>query len=137
MPPAIGGSKCGAFDMRMLKKLVTAAVLAGAITTGMPATASTFVAWEVAGVDWNDVLNARAWPSSSSAVRAGYPNGTKLQMTGRCMNGIDLKRIARWSAIVQQRAVRATWCQIWHDPQRNGNWQEGWVYGKFIRPARF
>ena len=123
--------------MGMLNKLVPAAILAGAISAALPAGASTFVAWEVSGVDWNDVLNARAWPSSSSAVRAGYPNGTKLQMTGRCMDGVDLKRIARRSASAQRQAIRATWCQIWHDPQRNGNWQEGWVYGKFIRPARF
>ncbi|MGF6253299.1 hypothetical protein OKW20_000374 [Ensifer sp. LBL] len=123
--------------MGMLNKLMPAAILAGALSAALPATASTFAAWEVSGVDWNDVLNARAWPSSSSAIRAGYPNGTKLQMTGRCINGVDLKRIARWSVSAQRQAVRATWCQIWHDPQRNGNWQEGWVYGKFIRPARF
>lgn len=136
-PSMSGGSKQRACEMGMLKRLIPAAVLAGVVAAGPPAAAGTFVAWEVAGVAWNDVLNARAWPSSSSAIRAGYPNGTRLQMTGRCMNGVDLKRIARWSAVAQSRAVRATWCQIWHDPQRNGNWQEGWVYGKFIRPAHF
>lgn len=114
-----------------------AVVTAGLASKVEVASASTFVAWEVSGVAWNDVLNARAWPSSSSAVRAGYPNGTRLQMTGRCMNGVDLQRIARWSAQRQSNAVRATWCQIWHDPQQNGRWQGGWVYGKFIRPARF
>ncbi|KOF16766.1 hypothetical protein AC244_21130 [Ensifer adhaerens] len=118
--------------------LISLAVVAVGLSLRAPASsASTFVAWEVSDVAWNDVLNARAWPSSSSAVRAGYPNGTKLQMTGRCMNGVDLQRIARWSVQAQRNAVRATWCQIWHDPQQNGRWQEGWVYGKFIRPARF
>lgn len=73
-----------------------AVVTAGLASKVEVASASTFVAWEVSGVAWNDVLNARAWPSSSSAVRAGYPNGTRLQMTGRCMNGVDLQRIARW-----------------------------------------
>ncbi|TIU63025.1 MAG: SH3 domain-containing protein, partial [Mesorhizobium sp.] len=26
------------------------------------------------------------------------------------------------------------WCEIWHDPSRNGHFVAGWVYGKYIAP---
>ena len=115
----------------MLKVVLTFAAFA---ITPPAVMANTFVAWQVSDVKWNDVLNARAWPSAKSAIRAGYPNGTTLQMTGRCMNGIDLNRISGWSTSAQRKAVRSTWCQIWHDPGQNGNWQTGWVFGRFINP---
>ncbi len=119
--------------MKTLVKITLAA--AAIVATAAPAAmANTFVAWKVSGVAWNDVLNARAWPSSQSAIRAGYPNGTGLQMTGRCMNGVDLNDIAGWSRGAQRNAVRSTWCQIWHDPGQNGNWQTGWVHGRYIEP---
>jgi hypothetical protein len=98
------------------------------------AAAATFAAWEVSGVAWNDVLNARAWPSANSAIRAGYPNGTLLSMTGKCMNGVDLKDIVTLPAWKQKQLVRYTWCQIWHDPAGTGDWQTGWVYGRYISP---
>lgn len=118
-----------------MKTLMKVVLTAAALATAAPAAlANTFVAWQVSDVAWNDVLNARAWPSSQSAVRAGYPNGTSLQMTGRCMNGIDLNDISAWSVGAQRNAIRSTWCQIWHDPGQNGGGQVGWVYGRYIKP---
>jgi uncharacterized protein YraI len=121
-------------DMTMTSLLKIALAAAAFAIIAPAAMANTFVAWQVSDVAWKDVLNARAWPSTQSAVRAGYPNGTTLQMTGRCMNGIDLNEISGWSTGAQRKAVRSTWCQIWHDPGQNGNWQTGWVLGRFIKP---
>ena len=121
--------------MKRLITILTAAMISGAAFTST-ATANAFVAWEVANVDWNDVLNVRAWPSSKSAIRAGYPNGTPLSMTGRCMNGVDLKDMAGLPAQVQAQQVRYTWCEVWHDPSGTDNWQTGWVYGKYITPMQ-
>lgn len=119
---------------RMTKIMAVAAI--GGISMMSGAAASAFAAWEVANVAWNDVLNVRAWPSSESAIRAGYPNGTPLSMTGRCMNGVDLKEIAGQPAAVQAEKVRYTWCEVWHDPTGTGDWQNGWVYGKYIAPKQ-
>jgi len=118
-----------------MKTLIKIALAAGTLAITAPAAmANTFVAWQVSDVAWDDVLNARAWPSAQSAVRAGYPNGTTLQMTGRCMNGTDLNDISGLSQGAQRKAVRSTWCQIWHDPGQNGDWQTGWVFGRYIKP---
>ncbi|MCP4998449.1 MAG: SH3 domain-containing protein [Hyphomicrobiales bacterium] len=111
------------------------AALMVACTMSVPsAHAATFAAWEVANVDWDDVLNVRAWPSSKSAIRAGYPNATPLMMTGRCMNGVNLKDIAAQPKSHQAEMVRQTWCEVWHDPTNTGDWQTGWVYDRYIRP---
>lgn len=99
-----------------------------------PAAASTFAAWEVANVGWGDVLNVRKYPSSKSQKQAAYPNGTVLQMTGRCTGGVDLFAIAGQPAAAQQAAVRYRWCEIWHDPAGNGDFVTGWVYGRYIQP---
>lgn len=113
---------------------ITAAAAISLVTMATGAAANAFATWKVANVAWNDVLNVRAWPSSKSAIRAGYPNGTPLSMTGRCMNGVDLKAIARQPAAVQAQQVRFTWCEVWHDPSGAGDWQTGWVYGRYITP---
>ncbi len=119
-----------------MKRLITIAAAAAVAGLSFTATAyaNAFAAWEVANVAWDDVLNVRAWPSSESAIRAGYPNGTPLSMTGRCMNGVDLKEIAGLPADEQTQQVRYTWCEVWHDPSGSGNWQTGWVYGRYIAP---
>ncbi|MEX3008061.1 SH3 domain-containing protein [Hoeflea sp. TYP-13] len=111
-----------------------AAIVVACAISAPSANAATFAAWEVANVDWDDVLNVRAWPSSKSAIRAGYPNGTPLTMTGRCMNGVDLKDIVTLPKWDQAQKVRYTWCEVWHDPTGTGEWQNGWVYGRYIRP---
>ena len=75
----------------------TAAALAVASTvlafTGQ-SHATVFAAWQVANVPFGDTLNARKYPSGESQKQAAYPNGTVLQMTGRCTGGINLLDIA-------------------------------------------
>lgn len=97
-------------------------------------TASTFVAWKIQNVEWGDTLNIRKYPSSTSQKQAAYPNGTVLQMTGKCTGSINLKEIAGLSRAKQERLVRYSWCQVWHDPKQNGDYVSGWVYGKYITP---
>ncbi len=114
----------------MLRKLAILAALAAAT----PAAASTFAAWEVANVGWGDVLNVRKYPSPQSQKQAAYPNGTVLQMTGRCTGGVDLFAIAGLPAAEQKARVRYSWCEIWHDPAGKGNFVTGWVYGRYLQP---
>lgn len=114
--------------------LKAAAIVATSFLVALPANATVFAAWEVAGVSFGDTLNARKYPSSSSQKQAAYPNGTALQMTGRCTGGVDLLAIAGQPEWKQRQAVRYRWCEIWHDPARDGNFTTGWVYGKYIAP---
>ena len=119
----------------MLMKNVAA--LAVAVTVSFHAglsQASVFAAWQVANVPWGDTLNVRKFPANSSAKQAAYPNGTVLQMTGKCTDGLNLLDIANKPAWKQAQQVRYRWCEIWHDPAQNGQFVTGWVYGKFIRP---
>jgi hypothetical protein len=97
--------------------------------------ASVFVAWRVADVAANDLLNVRAWPSSQSRVLVGYPNGTVLSMTGRCTGGVRLDEIQRLPGWKQRQVARYQWCEIWLDPHGTGEFRNGWVYGRYIRPA--
>lgn len=108
--------------------LVSAAALAGS------AQATVFAAWEVANVPFGDTLNVRKYPASTSQKQAAYPNGTVLQMTGKCTGGVNLLDITTQPAWKQENAVRYRWCQVWHDPAQNGNFVTGWVYGKYISP---
>jgi len=112
--------------------LCALAVAACAITAGTAR--AEFAAWEVAGVAWGDTLNARKYPASTSQKQSAYPNGTVLQMTGRCTGGVNVLDIAGQPKWQQRQAVRTKWCEIWHDPKHNGDFVTGWVYGKYIRP---
>lgn len=96
--------------------------------------ATVFAAWQVANVPFGDTLNVRKYPSATSQKQAAYPNGTVLQMTGRCTDGINLLDIANQPAWKQRQTVRYRWCEIWHDPAKNGTFVTGWAYGKFITP---
>ncbi|MBD0415935.1 SH3 domain-containing protein [Oryzicola mucosus] len=98
------------------------------------ADASAFVAWTVKDVAFGDTLNIRKFPASTSQKQAAYPNGTVLQMTGTCTGGINLFDISGMPAWKQRQKVRYSWCQVWHDPARNGDFVTGWVYGKYIAP---
>ncbi|MCV3239992.1 SH3 domain-containing protein [Mesorhizobium sp. ZC-5] len=115
----------------------TAMALAIASAVALPAiqsAAATFAAWEVANVPFGDALNVRKFPSSGSQKQGAYPNGTVLQMTGRCTGGVDLLDIANQPDWKQKQKVRQRWCEVWHDPSQNGNFVTGWVYGKYIAP---
>lgn len=122
----------------MFAKIVKpAAVLAIAATIGGwagQASSSTFVAWEVSNVPFGDTLNVRKYPASTSQKQSAYPNGTVLQMTGKCTGGVDLFEISDEPEWKQRQQVRYNWCQIWHDPAQNGNFVTGWVYGRYISP---
>jgi hypothetical protein len=96
--------------------------------------AAVFAAWQVANVPFGDTLNVRKYPAGHSQKQAAYPNGTVLQMTGKCTGGVNLLDISNQPAWKQEQAVRYRWCQIWHDPAQNGNFVTGWVYGKYIVP---
>ena len=111
-----------------------AALASAHIYAAAPANATTFAAWEVAHVEFGDTLNARKYPSSVSQKQSAYPNGTVLQMTGKCTGGVDLLDLSGQPRWKQEKAVRGKWCQIWHDPAQNGNFVTGWVYGKYITP---
>ncbi|MBZ9741063.1 MULTISPECIES: SH3 domain-containing protein [unclassified Mesorhizobium] len=96
--------------------------------------ATVFAAWQVANVPFGDTLNVRKYPSGTSQKQAAYPNGTVLQMTGRCTGGMNLLDIAGQPAWKQQQTVRYRWCEVWHDPAKNGVFVTGWAYGKYITP---
>lgn len=118
----------------------TTAMIATAVLTAVmawPSQAMTFVAWKVANVGFGDTLNVRKYPANSSQKQAAYPNGTVLQMTGRCTGGVDLHRIHGQPLWKQSQAVRHEWCEIWHDPANNEKLVTGWVYGKYISPHPF
>ncbi|MCR4265318.1 SH3 domain-containing protein [Nitratireductor sp. ZSWI3] len=113
-------------------------LLAAALLTVLAvghAEATAFSAWRVTGVGWGDTLNVRKYPASHSQKQTAYPNGTVLQMTGRCTGGVDLLEISGHPAWRQKQAVRYRWCEVWHDPARDGHFVTGWVYGKYIEPA--
>jgi hypothetical protein len=115
-----------------------AAALIAALTVTVSATSSfssAFVAWRVTGVSADDLLNVRAYPSSGSRILVGYPNGTRLSMTGRCTGGVRLDELQGLPSWQQREAVRYSWCETWLDPRGTGEFRNGWVYGKFIRPA--
>ena len=124
-----------------MSTLMKAAAVAVAFSTlagfagASRASASAFVAWEVANVPWGDTLNVRAYPSGKSRKQAAYPNGTPMQMTGRCTGNVDLFDISGMPDWLQAQEVRYQWCEVWHDPARDGNYVTGWVYGRYIAPV--
>lgn len=122
--------------MPNMRRATTAALCIGltiAFST-VNAGAAAFAAWKVAGLPFGDVLNVRKYPASTSQLQAGYPAGTVLQMTGKCTGGVDLFDIAGLSDAKQRQIVRYRWCQVWHDPARDGKFVTGWVYGRYIAP---
>ena len=121
--------------MTKLPSLAAALALTlSALAIPPAAQASAFVAWQVTGVPWGDVLNARKFPSPNSQKQAAYPNGTVFSMTGPCTGGVNLKNIQGLPKWKQRALVKNSWCQLWHDPAGNGNFKAGWVRAKFIKP---
>jgi hypothetical protein len=120
--------------MSMNTILKATAISCAAVLCACAAQATVFAAWKVTDVSFGDTLNVRKYPSSSSQKQAAYPNGTVLQMTGRCTDGVDLLEIAGQPAWKQREAVRYKWCEVWHDPANNEQFTTGWVYGRYIAP---
>lgn len=113
---------------------LAAAAIAAATPFITQVQATVFSAWTIAGVPWGDTLNVRKYPASYSRKQSAYPNGTVLSMTGRCTGGVDLLDIQHLPQWKQRQIIRGRWCEVWHDPARNGHYVTGWVYGKFIKP---
>lgn len=122
--------------MKSAAKTLTLAAIAltAAASQAGPSAATVFAAWEVANVAWGDTLNVRKYPANYSQKQAAYPNATALQMTGRCTGGLNLLDIGHWPRWKQAQAARYRWCEVWHDPARDGNFVTGWVYGRYINP---
>ncbi len=121
--------------MSTLARYAAAVVAASTLAAfAGPSHATVFAAWEVSNVAWGDTLNVRKYPANHSQKQAAYPNGTVLQMTGKCTGGINLHDISNQKVWKQRQAIRFNWCQVWHDPAQNGNFVTGWVYGKYISP---
>src|ERR1044072_4073736 len=110
------------------------AVAAAVPTFSSQSHATVFAPWQVAGLPFGDTLNARKYPSNTSQKQAAYPNGTVLQMTGRCTGGINLLDISGQPHWKQKQTIRYRWGEVWHDPAQNGHFVTGWVYGKYITP---
>lgn len=128
----------GALEEKTMNSLArTAAAFAIAAAAAFQAgqsQATTFAAWEVANVAFGDTLNVRKYPHSTSQKQSAYPNGTVLQMTGRCTGGLNLLDIGMQPEWKQAQQVRYRWCEVWHDPAQNGDFVTGWVYGRYITP---
>ena len=118
----------------MRRTLAAAVVIAAAALASQPANASAFFGWRVVDVPPNDVRNIRAYPASTSRILVGYPNGTPLSLVGRCTGGVNIGDINGLPAWKQRQIVRHLWCAVWLDPTGTGNFREGWVYGRYIRP---
>lgn len=114
-----------------LAVLIVALGLIASIRLG---NAGAFYGWQVTGVSGSDVLMVRAYPASGAPILVGYPNGTPLSLTGRCTGGLDIGAISGLPATEQSRRVGSSWCEIWVDPIASGDFQPGWVYGRYIRP---
>ena len=120
--------------MKPLARTAAAFAVAAMALGAAQSQAATFAAWEVTGVAFGDTLNVRKYPASTSQKQSAYPNGTVLQMTGTCTGGVNLHDIGMQPEWKQRQAVRYRWCQVWHDPARDGNFVTGWVYGRYITP---
>ena len=118
-------------------KRVAALLFAASSTIAVlaPGLASTFVAWQVTGIAADDVLMVRAYPNATSRILVGYPDGVTMSMTGRCTGGINLGDIQMQPAWKQRQAIDGKWCELWLDPYGNGEFRNGWVFGRYIRPA--
>jgi len=121
--------------MRLISRVVAATLVASAAALAVgQGYAATFAAWEVANLPFGDTLTVRKYPSNGSQKQGAYPNGTVLQMTGRCTGGLNLKNIANLSDNKQRQLARYKWCEVWHDPKHSGEFVTGWVYGRYIIP---
>jgi Bacterial SH3 domain len=116
----------------MLKSIAVAAGLTFAIAG--TALASAFWPGTVINIPSWDVLNVRAWPSSTSRIIDVYDKGDRVSLTGRCKNTstgisfrIDAGGSAKWK--YSRMAASYVWCQV-----MSPSVQIGWVRGKYVWP---
>ncbi len=88
--------------------------------------------WVAAAPAPSTEIEVRVEPHVDAAIQATYSNGTMLAMTGRCTDGINLLEMANWAPVRQEMAVVGKWCELWHDPERDGTFVKGWVAGDQI-----
>ena len=132
--PWLRTTALGRLAIARWRRLVGPLTVSGGITLlACSATASTFLGWQVTGVPAWDFLNIRAYPSSGSRILVGYPNGTPLSLTGRCI-GLSLNAISGKAHWQQRQAVRSRWCEVVVERPGSGQVRTGWVYGRYIRP---
>ena len=117
--------------MRPIRTALLAA--AGVACLALPAHAE-FFGWQVTGVGPDDVLMVRAAPDTQGKILVGYPDDTPLSLTGSCTGDLKLDDINGKPPAEQVAAVGSRWCEIWLDPLGTGDFQAGWVYGKYIAP---
>jgi hypothetical protein len=123
--------------MTHLRRALATGLIAATFGATFAATglASAFVAWQVTGISSDDVLMVRAFPNATSRILVGYPEGVVLSMTGTCTEDVRLDDIQGMPASAQRQLVRTKWCEVWLDPYGTGEFRNGWVFGRYIRPA--
>ena len=100
---------------------------------GTAATASALHGFTVFKVPEGDALNVRAGPSTEHPVQAAYRNGTFLSLTGKCV-GLHHDDLGGLTAAEKYSRTRYQWCEIWHDPQGNGQFVTGWAHARYLFP---
>lgn len=117
---------------KIVKTIIAASVLVGAAS---PVLASAFIGGTVIMAPPSDPLNARAWPSTSSAVHRTYTNGDMLSLTGTCKNvATNVSFSINYSSYWKMKKPNV-WCKVWHEvPNGSGIYKIGWVRGKFVHP---
>ncbi len=122
--------------MKKLSATLLSAFALMAITAQIdPATASAFIGGTVIMAPLSNPLNARAWPSTASAVQRTYTNGTMLSLTGTCKNiSTNVSFSINYTSYAAM-AAPYVWCKIWHEvPNGSGIYKIGWVRGKYVHP---
>ena len=75
-------------------------------------------------------LSERQFSDSGRLSRWGH-----AQHDRKCTGGVRLDDIQGLPAAQQRELVRAKWCEVWLDPYGTGEFRNGWVFGRYIRPA--
>jgi hypothetical protein len=116
------------------------AILAAAsLLFSTPSIASAFIGLTVINAPASNPLNARNYPSPSSAIARVYISGDNLSATGSCKNiitgkafRIDGPQSNAWRKAQMNKA--GAWCQIWHDvPSLSNNYKAGWIRASFAK----
>lgn len=117
---------------RVFKTIIVAAIIGGGSSTAI---ASAFIGGTVINAPASNPLNARAWPSTASAVQRTYVNGEMLSLTGTCKNIVTNVTFSISSSSYWKMKKPYVWCKIWHEvPDGSGIYKIGWVRGKFVHP---
>lgn len=118
--------------MNIFKTLLVLPLFGPLATSSM---ASAFIGGTVIMAPLSNPLNARAWPSTSSAVQRTYMNGQMLSLTGTCKNIANHVTFSINTNSYLAMAKPNVWCKIYHEvPNGSGIFKIGWVRGKYVHP---